>query len=1211
MRFRHLAAAALGALLLIPTFASAQSARAQQTALDYLVRNADRHGVTPADVSDMLVYDQRTSSRSGVTSVYVHQKVGTTPVVAGQMTINVLPDGRVLYAAGELVRDLASKASTGGASVTASAAASALASDRNLAQTQPFTAIDQLDGKIILSGGGVSAYGVPARLVYQTDEATGVLHLAWEIGIYTLDANHYWEGFVDAQTGRVIRVTDQVVHDNFGGPEAAEVATEAPASAAPVADAPYFLAAVPQAQVPGYRVYAMPIESPTWATPAPPADARTLVADPSDALASPYGWHDTDGVAGPEHTITRGNNVFAYPDVDNNNGPDAVGVPDGGASLTFDFPLDLTQDPATYKEAATTNLFYWNNIIHDLMYQYGFDEAGGNFQTNNYGRGGVDFDDAVHAEAQDASNGSGNCNANFWTPTDSGGGSLGPRPRMQMYTCDLAAVDTDGDLDAGVIIHEYGHGISKRLTGGPANTSCLGNAEQGGEGWSDWFGILMTMDAGDAGTDRRPIGNFLLGQPQSGNGIRGTGYQPAPGAPYSTDFAINSATYGNTNSGLSAPHGVGFVWSTILWEMTWELIGANGWSPDLYNAAGTAGNQIALNLVIEGLKMQPCSPGFVDARNAILAADVALYGGAYTDLLWAAFARRGLGIGADQGSPTSRSDQTEDFAEPESIAPDPITDLAATPDGDAVTLTFTATGDDGAVGTATSYDVRYSTTPIVTDADFDAATPATGEPAPQVAGTTETFRIEGLAFSTTYYIAMKVEDNSFNISDLSNVVQVTTLAAPVAVVPTDPIVAAVASPGDVTTGTVTMSNTGPSTLSYSVNLNETTTARPVAPASTGGALVDRNADKSQESAPGTAQRFGEGGPDAFGYRWIDSDEAGGPVFDWVDISATGTMVTLTDDSSSPPLTLPWNFPFYGVDYPDLNIGSNGILTFGAGSSSLSNQNLPNPAAPNNLIAMYWDDLNPALGGTVHYQDMGDGRYIVQFTDVPHYNSASETTTFQAILFQGGQIVLQYATMNDDVSDPNGHTIGIENADGTDGLTVVYNAAYMHDNLAIKISALWVEADLTSGMIPAGGSETITLTFDSAGLAVGTYTANMVVTTNDPSNTSVVIPVTFQVGTVSETPGVTDFEGTHLLGEVYPNPSAGSSRVALAVAEAQAVRAELYDALGRRVAVVYDATMPARVSTPIEVTSSALATGTYVLRVTGERFTDSRRVTVTR
>ena len=143
------------------------------------------------------------------------------------------------------------------------------------------------------------------------------------------------------------------------------------------------------------------------------------------ALASPFGWHDTDGVAGPEFTTTQGNNVHAYMDQDTNNAPDSEQQP--GRRRGAGVRLSRSTSPSTsqtYRDAATTNLFYTNNMIHDLTYQYGFDEASGNFQVNNYGRGGTGGD-YVRAEAAD---GNGTNNANFSTPANDGG-----TPRMQMY----------------------------------------------------------------------------------------------------------------------------------------------------------------------------------------------------------------------------------------------------------------------------------------------------------------------------------------------------------------------------------------------------------------------------------------------------------------------------------------------------------------------------------------------------------------------------------------------------------------------------------------------------------------------------------------------------------------------------------------------------------------------------------------------------------
>ena len=186
-----------------------------------------------------------------------------------------------------------------------------------------------------------------------------------------------------------------------------------------------------------------------------------------------------------------------------------------------------------------------------------------------------------------------------------------------------------------------------------------------GEGWSDWFGLMLTMKEGDQGTDARGIGTYLFGQGAGGAGIRTHRY--------STNMSVNPHTY-NSIKTEAAPHGVGSVWAVMLWDMTWDLIDQYGFDEDIYN--GTGGNNIALDLVIEALKLQPCSPGFVDGRDAILQADQLLYGGANQCLIWDAFARRGLGYSASQGSSGSKTDGTEAFDTPsasaEMIAPENV-----------------------------------------------------------------------------------------------------------------------------------------------------------------------------------------------------------------------------------------------------------------------------------------------------------------------------------------------------------------------------------------------------------------------------------------------------------------------------------------------------------------------------------------------------------
>ncbi|MDB9801317.1 M36 family metallopeptidase, partial [Flavobacteriaceae bacterium] len=472
--------------------------------------------------------------------------------------------------------------------------------------------------KTLFNNGGISEKDIPVKLLYHYAKKTGT-RITWELSIKEIAGSNWWNFQVDASTGEILHQENWTVSCNIlGDHNTHNHSINTSASRETILEETTTMAG-------SYNVYPMPVESPNYGN-------RALVSDPENAIASPFGWHDTNGSSGAEFTITRGNNTHAYEDGDNPGYS-----PEGGAALIFDFPINETYSNADQSEdAVITNLFYWNNIIHDVVYQYGFDEAAGNFQENNYGNGGAGSD-YVNAEAQD---GSGTCNANFGTPPDGG------NPTMQMYVCG----SRDGDLDNGVIIHEYGHGISNRLTGGAAAANCLQNEEQMGEGWSDYYALMMTIEATDAGTDARPIGTWLTGSGPNGASIRTYDY--------STDFGVNPHTYSDITT-ESIPHGVGSVWAAMLWDMTWKLIDTEGFDPDTYNGSG--GNNTALVLVTEAMKLQPCSPGMVDGRDAIIAADQAIYGGAHLCEIWEAFAARGLGFSADQGSTNSRSDGTQAF----------------------------------------------------------------------------------------------------------------------------------------------------------------------------------------------------------------------------------------------------------------------------------------------------------------------------------------------------------------------------------------------------------------------------------------------------------------------------------------------------------------------------------------------------------------------
>ncbi|MEL7195195.1 MAG: T9SS-dependent M36 family metallopeptidase [Bacteroidota bacterium] len=756
--------------VLLPTSMSGQDYR--NLVNSYLERYVEGHDVQLADVQGYTITDQFLSKHNGVTHLHVRQAYQGIEVYNGVANF-AIKNGAIVHMADRLESDLAQRANATQPSLTPAQAINAAAQELGMSMPTGLTLQGQKGSyRYFFNTGDISLEDIPVQLMYLPGPE-GELSLVWDLSIYPKHAQNWWSVRVDALTGKLLDKLDWVIHCAFPShPAVPHAHSDASDEIAAFGMRPTQTASNAQ-----YSVFDFKTESPNHGP-------RSLIIDPSDETASPYGWHDTDGAEGPEYTITRGNNVYATEDRNADNVPGYA--PNGGGALNFDFPLNINQQPSAYEDAAITNLFYLNNIMHDIWYHYGFDEASGNFQENNYGKGGIGGD-YVNADAQD---GGGTNNANFGTPPEGG------NPRMQMFlwtggngladllnvnspagisglyqgaeagfgpalpatpiTEDVVLVDDgtnpnpndgctplinaaqidgkiaivergncafvvkvqeaqdagavavivvnnqpgapfamggasstitipsimisqadgnaiisqlnsgnpvnatlqsqggnfdrDGDFDNGIIAHEYGHGISIRLTGGPATSGCLSGGEQMGEGWSDYFALFMTLDTNVVS---RGIGTFAVDQPITGQGIR-----PAP---YSPDFNVNPFTYAATNNtaNISQPHGVGFVWCTMLWDLTLELVDVYGFDPDFYE--GTGGNNMALQLVMDGLKLQPCGPGFVDGRDAILLADQLNYGGANECLIWEVFARRGLGYSASQGSSASRTDQVEAF----------------------------------------------------------------------------------------------------------------------------------------------------------------------------------------------------------------------------------------------------------------------------------------------------------------------------------------------------------------------------------------------------------------------------------------------------------------------------------------------------------------------------------------------------------------------
>jgi len=226
------------------------------------------------------------------------------------------------------------------------------------------------------------------------------------------------------------------------------------------------------------------------------------------------------------------------------------------------------------------------------------------------------------------------------------------------------ALTPDGSYDNGIITHEYGHGISNRLTGN--GYTCLlksASNEQMGEGWSDFFALMLTNKPGDDPSVPRSIGTYASGQ-----SVSGAGFRPAK---YSPDFSINNYTYGDTNGmeieedGEIVPdvHRIGFIWASMLWDLHWQYAAKYGYSSDVASSANS-GSARVLQLVTDALKLQTCNPTFIDGRNAILSAEMLTTKGENRCMIWKTFAKRGLGLNALPGNKMNINDQVEDFSIP-------------------------------------------------------------------------------------------------------------------------------------------------------------------------------------------------------------------------------------------------------------------------------------------------------------------------------------------------------------------------------------------------------------------------------------------------------------------------------------------------------------------------------------------------------------------
>lgn len=891
-------------LLIICQQLSAQQISTKQ-ALFLVKQNSSFLNLSSDDIENSIVSDAYFDQTSNTQLIYLQQSYQGIPVYNAIQVI-ALKNDHAVSVEGKRIAKIEEKI-TGSkeAAPVVSATQAVSVAARELKIQQPVSLVvlrtDNKKQNVEFSS-AISKENITSNLMWVAGNDE-IVRLGWQVKIVPHNSNAYWLVRLNANDETILGKDNLTLSDNWDHPvnKAKKISLKNNLFSNNTFQQKLKLS--PKTiQSSYYRVISFPYEAMSFSGGTPALVTNPWLLSGASNPAIPLGWHN-DGTT--DYSFTRGNNVWAKEDhADNNSNTGAAATSTSAAPyLTFDFPFHADQQPDTGSNMnfAITQLFYWNNVMHDVSYQYGFDEASGNFQNNNQGRGGAG-NDFVYADAQD---GSGNNNANFSTPAD------GSNPRMQMFlwspdqsknlninsptsiagpmpslegalsnnnllknvgpvtgdivlynddvagttheACGAAAnasalagkialidrgncnftvkiknaqiagviavivanntggnsiitmgattpdntitipavmitqndgnaiksllsssivvnatlsantIQLDGDFDNGIMAHEYTHGISTRLTGGSSAATCLTNSEQGGEGWSDYMALMMTTNWATAstsdGTKARSLGTYVIAEQPTDPGIRTY--------PYSTDLSINSWTYSQLAGTGGEVHIIGEIWAATLWDMTWNIIQQDGINSNLYNANGTGGNSVALKLVMLGLKLQPCQPGFLDARDAILKADTILYNGKYSCAIWHAFARRGMGILAQQGSSNSTSDQVADYSIPASAVIHKSVDKSGAAQNDFLTYTLKVNAQCTSVSNYKIVDTLLSNVTYVSGGTYDATHRTVSFDVPNLsASATQTFTFRVRINLNSYFVPSTLLDEQVSSNSI-------------------------------------------------------------------------------------------------------------------------------------------------------------------------------------------------------------------------------------------------------------------------------------------------------------------------------------------------------------------------------------------------------------------------------------------------------------
>jgi hypothetical protein len=666
----------------------------EATARAFLTEQAALYGLTAEQVGGLIKFSDYTNPAGNMSWVEFRQELNGIPVFQGEVRLAFSAEGALARTTGNLAAGMvATTLVTNPVLIAAQAVVSAVKSIGYALDANTFvTKTSEPGGRKQTLAAGPFSRDISIELVYFPIEP-GLARLAYSMILWEpVDAYYI---LVDATDGTLLWRKNITAHQT----QPATYVVYTGASPAPMA---------PSTTHPGLGIQA----------PGVTRNSVTLIGNEPPNTFNNLGWL-TDGV-----NITSGNNVDAGLDLVAPDGIDPGGEATGSPSRVFDFsynPAPLGADSptlASYRSGVTANLFYWANVYHDRLYLLGFTETARNFQVNNFARGGIG-NDAVSAQVQDYS---GVNNANFTTPPD------GTPGKMQMYIFTGPVPNRDGSIDGDVFLHELTHGLSNRLHN---NGSGLGTTQAGGmgEGWSDYYARCLLSQPSEDVNGVFSAGGYVTYQINPGfadnyyYGIRRFPYAVkttvgANGKPHNpltfadidtAQINITDGAYPPGPIGSSSPanevHNIGEVWCMMLLEVRARMINRLGWA---------VGNNRALQIVTDAMKLDPINPTIIQARDSIIAADNAGYGGADVVDIRNGFATRGAGAGA---SVSGTSTVVESFAPAEVPGPITFSDLLGNNNGVAEPgedLTFTvpltnmlAVTDGPVLATLGNYSTNY------------------------------------------------------------------------------------------------------------------------------------------------------------------------------------------------------------------------------------------------------------------------------------------------------------------------------------------------------------------------------------------------------------------------------------------------------------------------------------------------------------------------